>query len=195
MVFVLLTIIRSIRDDFGVEIWQKLLPGEEEPEIYSKTETMIAFLVTIINGAAIAIKSNRRALLSSLVLTGLGFLVTLGAIFGLRMGLSPFWFMVLVGLGMYIPYVAFHTTIFERLIASIPDVANLGYLMYIADAVGYLGYVGVMIFRNRSGEDLDMLKLFNGITLGLSIVSLLLTIVLTLYFALRIPKEAVEAVA
>lgn len=189
-VFVLLTIIRSIRDDFGVEIWQGLLPGKEKPEVYSQTETTIAFVVTIINGAAIAIRSNRTALLASLFLTAFGFLVVLGSLLGHQVGsLSPFWFMVLVGLGMYMPYVAFHTTIFERLLASIPDAANLGYLMYIADAVGYLGYVAVMIFRNRSGENLDMLGLFKGITLGISIVSLLLTVVLIGYFGWRIPRE------
>ena len=53
--------------------------------------------------------------------------------------------MVLHGLGLYLPYVAVHTTIFERLIAMTRDRGNIGYLMYLADAFGYLGYVVVML--------------------------------------------------
>ena len=37
---------------------------------------------------------------------------------------------------------------------------NLGYLMYLADAVGYLGYVAVMIGRNWLGPGVDFLDFF-----------------------------------
>ena len=53
--------------------------------------------------------------------------------------------MVLMGLGLYLPYVAIHTTVFERLIAMTRERGNLGFLMYLADAVGYLGYAVVMV--------------------------------------------------
>lgn len=192
IVFILLTVVRSIRDDFSVEIWQKLLPGvEEEPAIYSKTETLIAFAVVFINGLAITIRSNRAALLGSLGLLAAGFLLTLVAILGYSMQiLSPFAFMVLVGLGLYVPYVAYHTTIFERLIASVQETANIGYLMYLADAVGYLGYVAVMLFKNSGSGDLNMLKLFNGVTFTVSLFSLALTAVMLAYYARQLPRAA-----
>ena len=63
---------------------------------------------------------------------------------------GPFVFMVLLGLGLYVPYVAVHTTIFGRLIAMTRDRGNIGYLMYLADAFGYLGYVAVMIGKNHT---------------------------------------------
>ena len=90
---------------------------------------------------------------------------------------------MLVGLGMYIPYVAFHTTVFERLIASVQETANVGYLMYLADATGYLGYVGVLVFRNVTTDDINMLGLFTGLALGISVCSLILTAVLIFYFS------------
>ena len=191
IVFILLTILRSVRDDFAVEIWQQLAPGQEQPAIYSKTETLIAFAVVIINGLAIAIKSNRHALLGSLGLMAAGFLLVLMSLVGRTSGwLGPFPFMVLIGLGLYIPYVAFHTTTFERLIASVKEPANIGYLMYIADAVGYLGYVGVMIFRNSSAE-LDILDLFGQLAWGISIVSLFLVFGVIAYFSYKLPTESV----
>ena len=188
IIFILLTIMRSVRDDFAVEIWEKLLgDAEEDPGVYSKTETLIAFAVVIINGFAIAIKKNRTALLASLVLMAAGFVVVLATLLGRSMGiLGPFPFMVLVGLGMYIPYVAFHTTVFERLIASVQEAANVGYLMYLADATGYLGYVGVMMYKNMTTEDVNMLGLFTGLAFGISVFSLILTGLLIAYFSRRL---------
>ena len=86
------------------------------------------------------IKDNRIAFLSTLSLMCTGFLVVLGAVFGQQSGqLSPMVFMVLLGLGLYIPYVAFHTTLFERMLAAFRETGTIGYLMYLADAFGYLG--------------------------------------------------------
>jgi hypothetical protein len=61
--------------------------------------------------------------------------------------LGPFEFMVLLGFGMYLPYVAVHTTVFERLLAMTRQRGNLGYLMYLADSMGYLGYAALMVGR------------------------------------------------
>ena len=53
-----------------------------------------------------------------------------------------------------------HTTIFERLIAMTRDRGNLGYLMYLADAFGYLGYVAVMLAHNVLGGPANFSQLF-----------------------------------
>ena len=55
--------------------------------------------------------------------------------------------MVLTGLGLYLPYVLVHTTLFERLMAVTRDGGNLGFLMYLADSAGYMGYVGLMLAK------------------------------------------------
>jgi hypothetical protein len=55
---------------------------------------------------------------------------------------------VLVGLGVYIPYAAVQTTLFERLICITKERANIGFLMYLADSVGYTGYIVLMFLRN-----------------------------------------------
>jgi hypothetical protein len=57
-------------------------------------------------------------------------------------------FMIVMGAGLYLPYVAVHTTVFERMIALTRDRSNLIFLIYVVDALGYLGYVGVMLIRN-----------------------------------------------
>ena len=96
-------------------------------------------------------------------------------------------FMVLLGLGMYIPYVAFHTTVFERMIAAFRETGTIGYLMYLADAIGYLGYVSVMIFRNTTSGELDFLNLLIWISVAVAVISLILTLFLNFYY---VPKNS-----
>src|SRR5262249_41955219 len=145
--YLLLTILRSVRSDFAVEIWQGL--GVQEPKVFAWSEIAVMLGVVFVNGAAILIRDNRRAFFTALATSVGGFLLVLFALVGLSLQQLPgIAFMVLLGLGLYIPYVAVHTTIFERLIALLRDRGNLGYLMYLADAFGYLGYVGVMVVRD-----------------------------------------------
>jgi hypothetical protein len=148
--YALLTIMRSIRDDFAVEIYEDLGEGGK-PAIFAYTETLVMLGVVLINGAAILIYDNRRALQTALVTILAGFVVVALSVGGYTLDwLGGLPFMILTGIGMYVPYVAFHTTLFERMIAVFRDKSNIGYLMYLADAIGYLSYVAVMLFRDLS---------------------------------------------
>src|SRR5262249_57174278 len=84
--------------------------------------------------------------------------------------LSRFAFMVLSGVGLYLPYLAVQTTLFERLIALTRDRGNVGFLIYLADSFGYLGYVGVLLARNALGPTENFLGFF--LTLSWVIVAL-----------------------
>ncbi len=106
----------------------------------------------------------------------LGFLFIIGALIGQSNGqVSPFMFMVLIGLGLYFPYVAVHTTLFERLLAMTRERGNAGFLMYLADSTGYLGYVGCMFLKDSVSTDGAVLPFFSGacwITCGVSLACL-----------------------
>src|SRR6185436_21080020 len=100
----------------------------------------------------------------------MGALLMLLATIGLqRQWFSGFTFMVMIGLGLYIPYVAVHTTIFERLIAMTRDRGNIGYLMYLADAVGYLGYAAVVLGKNFVSHSDNFLDFFLPLSWGIAI--------------------------
>lgn len=188
-IYVLLTIMRSIRDDFAVEIWRDLGEGEE-PAIFARSELWVTVIVTLISGAAIFIRNNRAAFLTSLGLVGTGFVVILAALAGQSVGsLGAFPFMVLLGLGMYVPYVVFHTTIFERLIATFRETGNLGYLMYLADSLGYLGYVLVIVLRSWLSDDVNFLQLMNASSLVIAVASLAMLVLVTIHYAGRLPEK------
>lgn len=162
--YLLVTVVRSLRADFAPELWAAL-GTKDQPAVFTRSEFWVTLGVIAVNGMAVLIGDNRRALLSSFAVSIGGLALVLLAIAGLRGGLlSGFPFMVLLGLGMYIPYVAVHTTVFERLIALTRDRGNIGYLMYLADAVGYLGYVGVMLVRRLGKADTSFLPYFITVT-------------------------------
>lgn len=170
-IYVLLTIVRSLRDDFAVEIWRDL-GVNEKPDVFTRSEFWVMIGVVIINGMAIAIKNNRTAFLYSIGLLCAGLAIVLGSVWGHQAGnLSPMAFMVLLGLGMYIPYVAYHTTVFERMLAAFRETGTIGYLMYLADAIGYLGYVAVMVFRNTNSGEGNFLALMIWVSVGVSLIS------------------------
>ncbi len=122
---------------------------------------------------------NRRAFFTSLAISLFGGVLMLAALAGWsRSVLDGFTFMVLVGTGLYLPYVVIQTTVFERLIAMTRERANLGFLMYVADAFGYLGYAGLMIASSAVPAGGDFLRFFMvtcGVTAVLTCASLVLS--------------------
>jgi len=145
--YVLITILRSIRADFSPEIWQGL-GFDKSPGVFTRSELWVALGVIVANGLTVLIHDNRRAFFSSIAIATGGLALLPVALIGLQQNwLGGFPFMVLMGLGLYLPYVAVHTTIFERLIAMTRDRSSVGFLLTFADAFGYLGVVVVMLTR------------------------------------------------
>ena len=141
-VYLLVTVLRGIRSDFATEIWEGL-GRVARPEDFARSEALVMLGVLATCGATAILRDNRRAFFAAMAVAtaGLG-LVALAALGGGPGPDDPFAFMVISGLGLYLPYVAVHTTIFERLMAMTRDRGNIGYLMYVADAFGYIGLRG-----------------------------------------------------
>jgi hypothetical protein len=184
-VYLLLTILRSVRADFAPEIW-KGFGHAAPPSLFARSEIYVMFGVVLINGMAALIIDNRRAFFAAMASSLMGFCLVGLALIGLNKAwFDGFQFMVLIGLGLYLPYVAVHTTIFERLIAMTGEKGNIGYLMYLADSFGYLGYVAVMLARGASKSNAGFLDFFislSWITAGIASVMLAGS---WLYFAAR----------
>jgi hypothetical protein len=161
LVYLLITILRSVRADFAPEIWAGLYGAPVSADTYAWSETAVAVPVTLLAGTMVLIRDNRRAFFAGLTLALAGAALVGVTLTGQHQEtLSPFAFMVLHGVGLYLPYIAIHTTIFERLIAMTRDRGNIGYLLYLADSFGYLGYVGVLLAGNVLSPPKDFLTFF-----------------------------------
>jgi Family of unknown function (DUF5690) len=171
-VYLLITIARSIRADFAPELW-KGLGTRVTPATFATSEMIVALGVLVATGLTSLIADNRRAFFTSLSLSVAGAVLMAFALAGLgRSWLDGFGFMVLMGLGLYLPYVAIHTTVFERLIAMTRERGNLGFLMYLADAVGYLGYAGVMVAGSFLPQHGDFLRFYSVVSWLIAVLAL-----------------------
>lgn len=193
IMFLLITVLRSVRSDFAPEIWTSL-GVETTPRLFSFSEMWVGLLVTLASGIAIFISDNHRAFRFALLTCVAGFVVLLSAAIGQQSGrIPPFLFMVLIGVGLYLPYLAVHTTIFERFIAITRDTGNLVFLMYLADALGYLGYVGVMLVRQSMEMQGDFMAFFGPLCFFVAIVSLICMAISWMFLA-RITTSKANAV-
>lgn len=165
----LLTALRGVRDDFAVDIWKDL--GETKPAILTLTEIPVALGVMIGLALLMLVKDNRRALVvvQGLMAGGAALLglATLAFDAGL---LSPAAWMILVGLGTYLAYVPFGSMLFDRLIAAVGWVGTAGFMIYVTDAVGYLGQVAVTAYQSLGSAHLSWLDFFRVLTYVTSVV-------------------------
>jgi hypothetical protein len=192
-VYLLMTILRSVRADFAPEIW-KGFGSEAEPSIFARSEIYVMFGVVLINGLAALILDNRRAFFAAMIASLTGFCLVGLALIGLNKAwFEGFQFMVLIGLGLYLPYFAVHTTIFERLIAMTGEKGNIGYLMYLADSFGYLGYVAVMLARGASKSDAGFLDFFIALSWVAAGIAFVMLAGCWFYFAMRTRSGTVRS--
>ncbi|MFC0515560.1 DUF5690 family protein [Mucilaginibacter angelicae] len=184
-IYLFVTLLRSVRADFALELWAGL-GYKQTPQLFTTSELIVSFCVILITGLAVLIKNHYQAFSLSMFTTFTGFLILLLALTGLYGGMGKFTFMVLVGLGVYLPYVAVHAVIFERLIAITREHATVSFLMYVVDSVGYTGYIGLMFLRYFTHTADSILSLFLQICLFLGIAGLLLVLFSYLYFKTKL---------
>jgi hypothetical protein len=180
--YLLVTVLRSVRADFAPEVWAGLgVTGQ--PGMFAYSEMAVAACVLVLSGSAVLIRDNRRAFTYAMGTAAAGAVVLAAALVGLQAGLlSPLAFMVLHGVGLYLPYIVVHTTVFERLIAMTRDRGTVGYLMNLVDAFGYLGYVAVLLACTAGGGGPDFLAFFVPLSWVISAATLALVVPAWYYF-------------
>ncbi|OYX66919.1 MAG: hypothetical protein B7Y88_03570 [Sphingomonadales bacterium 32-64-17] len=172
--YVLLTAFRDLRDNFAAEIWQALGYGEAS-SVFTASEAPVAVISLATLALLVRVRDNTRAMAWMHAAVGLGFAVLGLSTLAFQQGLlSPIAWMVASGAGLYLAYTPFNAMLFDRLIAWSGTVATAGFLIYVADASGYVGSVALMLLRNFAGIDLPWLTFFIGAAYVTSVVGVLL---------------------
>ena len=163
----MLTAYRDVRDKFAVEILSSFgrFEGHENVDDLVKylsfSEIPVALVVLAALGSTIVIINNKLAfgvihgfMFCGVALVGISTMLLQNGV------CSPQVWFILVGTGLYLAYVPYHSMLFERLIAVFRDKANAGYLIYIADATGYLASVSVLLYKNFGVSELSWKEFF-----------------------------------
>ena len=181
-IYIFLTIFRDIRDNFAVEIWSSL-GYSGRPDILATSEIPIAMAVMIIIGLMILIENNRTAFyINILIIITAGFLLLTTTILNHFDMIDPVLWMIMNGFSMYLGYIAYHTFLYERWIAVFRYKSNIGFLMYIADAFGYMGSSIILFSKSFMSLDLNWLQFFIKISYLTSIVTIVFGIFSLGYF-------------
>ena len=187
--YTFLTAFRDFRDNFSRELWDSI-GYKGDVSVYSSSETLVAFIVLLVLGFAFYFRDNRKALFfyQFLLLVGsisLGFSTYL-----FHSGnLNPFTWMVVSGFGLYICYVPFNCLFFDRFIGAFRIKGNAGFLIYLADAFGYLGSVLVLLYKNFGQSGLSWIDFFMYSAYSVAGIGVLVTISSTLYLKGKYKKN------
>ena len=187
-----LTAYRDFRDNYQVEIFDTLgYSYKENRTIISKAETIVMFGVMGALALLNVIKNNRLGLMAAFAVmtTGVALLGVSTILFEAGL-MSGFWWMILVGLGSYLTYVPYGSVLFERLLASTRFVGTAVFAIYLADAIGYTGSVGVQIYRDLAHSDVSRFSFFKGFTYFMSVLGLDCLVSSCVYFVRRHRREA-----
>ena len=180
--YVLLTIIRDYRSNFAANIWNELGYGKNAA-VFTQSEIPASLVTLFILGLLIFVKNNLRALFINHLIIFLGFVLCLFTTWLYQKGMvSPFWWMTLTGVGLYMGYVPFNAMLFERLIANAKLVSNAGFLIYLADSFGYLGSNAVLLVKSFAPLSISWSSFFVTIVLLFSGVGIILVSFSWVYF-------------
>ena len=126
LTYATLTVYRDLRDNFAVELWAQM-GYEGNSGILAYTEICIALLVLFFIANMIRVINNRKAFYGNIgFFIGSGLLLFFSTWAFSEGRLSPVWWMILSGFGLYLCYACFHTMFFERWIALFRYSSNIG---------------------------------------------------------------------
>lgn len=183
LIYCFATIFRDIRDNFGAEMWKEL-GYFDQPALFSKTETPITLVILVLIGSMVLIKNNYRALQTAHAFILIGFIIAgVSTILFTTKSIEPIWWMMFVGLGLYMVYIPFNAVFFDRLISTFQYTGNVGFLIYLADSFGYVGSVGVLLSKEIFRVQLNWVTFFSNSVISLSAIGLLLTAFSMVYFS------------
>ena len=189
LLYAFLTIFREIRDNFIANMWQEM-GYHNQPELFLQTEVPITLCILILIGSMIVIRNNYRAFKVSLIFVMTGFAVAgVSTYLYVFASLSPVTWVTMVGMGLYMGYIPYNCVLFERLIATFRIPANVGFLIYLADSVGYIGSVGVIITKGVFKLNLRWTVFYSNSVMLLSIIGIVGTGLALIYFIRKFRSE------
>lgn len=195
LVYSLVTILREVRDSFMADMWRD--SGDQfNLSVFALTETIITVVLLVLIASMVLVKQNFKALMLTHWIMGIGFLLSLLITIAYKQqSASTFYWMLGVGLGLYLVYIPFNSILFDRLIASFRITGNVGFLIYLADSFGYLGSVTVLLSKSVFDIQLSWLNFYQELVLVTGIIGLIATAASMFYFRNKFNKREVTPIS
>ena len=181
LVYILMTILRDVRDNFGVEIWKEL--GVVDASIFTKTESLIGLVICFLTALIYFVKDHKIAFWLNHLMIFVGcLLILLSTILLQNHSINSFGWSVFMGVGVYMAYVPYNGMLFDRLLAVLKEKGNVGFLFYLADFSGYLVTVFILIYQNFGVEKTSWLSFLVNLSQILPLFCIVSIIISFFYF-------------
>ena len=145
--YAVFTVVRDFVEDFANELWIET-GYENNAGIFTQVSLITSMIVLGMVGCFFLIRNNFTAFKAAhyVIIAGVLLSSVATALFSIQM-ISPLVWIVLCNTGLYMAYVPYNCIYFERMLSTYQIRANVGFVMYIADAFGYLGTVLVLLIK------------------------------------------------
>ncbi|MEC9326405.1 MAG: DUF5690 family protein [Verrucomicrobiota bacterium] len=193
VVYFFITAYRDFRDNYMPEVFRDM-GYEAEPTLFSKADYPTGVGVMIVLALLNLVKNHRRGLLAVFGVMISGMLLMIGAtLLKDQEKISGLTWMILIGFGGYLAYVPFGAVLFERVIASTKAAGTAVFAIYVADAVGYTGAVGVQLYKDFGQPNLNYYDFLRQFTYLMAFGGIILFISSMIYFYRKtIPDKALK---
>ena len=180
-----LTAYRDYRDNYQIEIFSELGFAEEEA-IFIQTEIPVAVGVMAALASLNLLRGTRSGLIAVFGLMTTGTVLLFASTWLLDAGhIDGKWWMILTGLGVYLAYVPYGSVLFDRIVASSGVTATAAFAIYVCDAVGYTGAVGLQLYKDLFASESSRLDFFRGYIYFVAVLASVLLVVSGFYFLYR----------
>ena len=154
--YVLLTAFRDFRDNFGPEILKSA--GNLSPALFTKTEAWVAVVLLVLMSLLTLVRNHWQAfrLINAVMILAMATLAVSTYAFDHGWLSAGNWYLAL-GIGLYAAYVPLNGLYFERLVATFRYPSTVGFVVTLADYYGYLGSVGILLYKNFGQSNLSYL--------------------------------------
>ncbi len=180
--YAMLTMLRDFRDNFSVEIWTEIDKGFSD-SVFSQTEIIIGLIVLTIISSISLVRNNLKGFRTTYLVMIIGILIAgvSTLLFHLHM-LSPFYWMLFIGMGMFLAYTPIQVVLFERMFGMFKIKGNAGFFIYICDSIGYMGSVGLLLYKEFFMANVSWAKVMMKFSYLLTCISVLLLLLSLLFF-------------
>ena len=184
--YIILTGFREFIDNFAAELWISLGYAQSAAVYTTSTLPVIAVVLALLL-CIMFVKNNMLALSLNHTMVLSGFFVLLVSSFCFQQQLiSGSLWMILIQMGVYLGYIPFNCLLFDRLVAATPRLANAGFLIYVADASGYLGTVSIMFYKTFAQPHLNWVEFVISTSYWAGACGLLFSVLSLFYFVVKL---------
>ena len=182
LTYIFVTVLREVRDGFMADMWRA--SGEDfNSGVFAQTETVIALAILVLIATMVIIKNNMKAFMIAQLIMMAGFILSgVVTLLYLEQQINTFYWMTLVGLGLYMTYIPYNSILFDRMLAAFRYAANVGFLIYLADSFGYLASISVLLTKSIFKLQLNWLDFYCYLVLATSAIGLILIAASLVYF-------------